>query len=111
MAYQSITLDAVDDGGGGWDPLIISRHDLGHTPAEMNNAYTISVSGLDGGTWDIGYYPVHSPNSVIERTAGLTEVDSSEWDRNPLVSAYRITFAGTGVGAAPIVGVTYAPER
>lgn len=111
MAYQSISVSAVADGGGGWDPLVIGRHELKHTPAEMNNAYSISVSGLDGGTWDIGYYPVHSQNQVIARTAGLTEADSSEWGRNPLAAAYQITFAGTGGGAAPIVGVTYAPER
>ncbi len=110
MANQSTSFLAAANGGG-WHPLIVGKHELLHTPAEMHFAYDISVSGLDGGTWAILYYPVHAPNAAISIKAALTEEDAQTLGRVPLASAFRFVFSDTGAGAAPRVGITYAPER
>jgi hypothetical protein len=84
--------------------VVMGKPDLGYRPADMNAVFMFHCDGLDGGTFDVLYYPAGGPDAAIEHVAGSTETDSVKMD-GPTAEAFRVEFAGLGGGAAPVVHV------
>ena len=87
------------------DPVVMGKADLGYRPADMNAYYQIHVAALDGGTYDVELYLPETPSTARTHQAGAAETDTVLVD-GPMADAFRVTFAGLGGAAAPVVYVT-----
>lgn len=88
------------------DAVVMGKPDLGYRPADMNAVFQVVVDGLDGGTFDVLFYPAGGPAAQTqEHQLAATETDTVLVD-GPMVEAFRIEFAGLGAGAAPEVRIT-----
>lgn len=95
---------ATNVGAGTADPVVMGKPDLGYTPGDVDAVLQVWVTGLDGGTYDVLFYV---PNDAIPKAhvAAATSVDIVTLDA-PAVTAVRVTFAGLGGAAAPVVYVS-----
>lgn len=99
-------IDAQDDGAGGWLSIQLDKSNLGFSPAETFSSVQISVTGLDGGSFDIMFKP-RGGSEFLAFVIGATELDAVLLDQTFVFDAIRVDIFDAGASAAPKALVTF----
>lgn len=85
----------------GVSPVVIGQYDTGIDLAGPYGALQVSCSGLDGGTYKVEALVPENPDYMLESDANAANtVRVIAW---PAVVGLKVTFAGTGPAAVPVV--------
>jgi len=106
MMKRTYTLDAQPDGGGGFDPIILDKSNLGFDPADTLVTIQASAGGLDGGDYTVQFRP-HKGLGFVDFEANVPVTSAVLMAQGFALEAVRVSFSNLGANAAPKAVVTF----
>jgi len=108
MQIRSYGVAAVADGGGGWNPVIITQDEAGDMRA-IFGWHRVGATGLDGGTYAVAIKIPGDDVTWWTHATGvannvLTEIDVP-------CDQIKITISGAGIAADPAIQMVSRPWR
>jgi hypothetical protein len=106
MMKRTYTLEAEDDGAGGFIPLTLDKSNLGFDPSETFISVQISAGDLDGGDYTVQFKP-HKGLGFVGFEENVPTTSAVLVNNGYALEAVRVSFDNTGAAAAPKAVVTF----